>query len=369
MKLKVPKYITTDNGPDGKERFYFRRRGQKKIRIHGVPWTPSFMREYEAAMGGEGYKAPPAPERSGTFTWLCNQYFASSDFRTLDDETSKPKRRRALLKICREPITPGSVVLFGNVMLSNWNKKAIRAVRDRFADVPGTSRDLLSSLRVIFKYAVDADHVETNPTRDVTAIRSNNVDGHHSWTIEEVEKFEVAHAVGTPERLAMGIMLYVAQRLSDVIRLGRSHLKMVPTVLPSGETVDTPWLAFTQKKNGKRKPVYLEIPVRPELWELIEATPLGPKTFLINGHGEPHSERGFSRWFMKACIAAGVPGRSHGLRKAASARLAELGASEKLIQSITGHTTSQEITRYTKAARQKVLAAEATALSAKGKVA
>jgi len=48
-----------------------------------------------------------------------------------------------------------------------------------------------------------------------------------------------------------------------------------------------------------------------------------------------------------------------GLRKAAAARLAELGCTEQEIMSITGHKTSKEIARYTKSANQKVRAERA----------
>ncbi|WP_222435323.1 tyrosine-type recombinase/integrase [Puniceibacterium confluentis] len=49
----------------------------------------------------------------------------------------------------------------------------------------------------------------------------------------------------------------------------------------------------------------------------------------------------------------------HRLRKAAAARLAELGCSEHEIMAITGHRTSKEVTRYTRAARQKTRAERA----------
>lgn len=69
---------------------------------------------------------------------------------------------------------------------------------------------------------------------------------------------------------------------------------------------------------------------------------------------------GFRKCFRKRCNEAGLPHcASHGLRKAAAARLADLGASEFEIMAITGHQTSKEVMRYTKAARQKVLAARA----------
>lgn len=44
------------------------------------------------------------------------------------------------------------------------------------------------------------------------------------------------------------------------------------------------------------------------------------------------------------------------LRKAAAARLAELGCTEFEIMAITGHQTSKKVTRYTKAASQRTRA-------------
>jgi integrase len=156
------------------------------------------------------------------------------------------------------------------------------------------------------------------------------------------------------QRLAMGLLLYTGQRISDAMRLG-------PANLQDG------WLVFTQYKNRNRKPIHMQIPVRPELLELIEATPTGSETFLTNSLGKAYTAHRCGDWFAEACLAAGVPGRSHGLRKAAASRLAELGASEKEIMSITGHTTSQEIRRYTEAADKRILAEKATAKHVKKK--
>jgi integrase len=62
-----------------------------------------------------------------------------------------------------------------------------------------------------------------------------------------------------------------------------------------------------------------------------------------------------------AIKAAGLPDRCvpHGLRKAAARRLAEAGCSEKQIAAVTGHTTLKEVARYTRAANQERLAADA----------
>jgi integrase len=73
---------------------------------------------------------------------------------------------------------------------------------------------------------------------------------------------------------------------------------------------------------------------------------------------------------MQSCLAliilrkddAGLPHcRAHGLRKAAAARLAELGAAEDEIMAITGHRRSKEIIRYTRGTRQRILAENAFA--------
>jgi len=368
--MKTPKYVTTDTGPDGMERFYFRRPGQKKVRIHGVPWTPSFMAQYEAAKGGAVLVQGIEPQKTGTFSWLCDQYFASGEFKALDDELSKPKRHNNLLKICKEPIAPNSTKLFGDVALPAWNKKAVRVIRDRFSQTPGTANDLLKALRVIFKWGNDAEHCDS-VARDVAYLKLTNVDGWHTWTIEEVVTFEIRWPIGTRERLAMGLLLFTGQRISDAMRLGKKNVKLVPTPILGEDgkeiVVLKKWLKFRQRKNRNSKPVDMEIPLRPELEELIDAVPGAweGETFLKNTLGRPFTAHNCGDWFAAACIAADVPGRSHGLRKAAASRLAELGATEKEIMSITGHKTSQEIKRYTEAADRKKLAARATALSAK----
>lgn len=118
---------------------------------------------------------------------------------------------------------------------------------------------------------------------------------------------------------------------------------------------------FTQFKNAHRNPIKLEIRIRTELQQIIQATtPLGKDTYLITEFGRPFSAARFGNRFRKWCDEAGLPHCSaHGLRKAGSARLAEIGASDREIMAINGHQTAKEVDRYTKGARQKKLAASA----------
>ena len=62
--LKLPKYV---HGwiENGRPRFYFRRRGFKHVKLPGLPYSPEFMRAYEAALAGAP-RLLVAPTRAAT---------------------------------------------------------------------------------------------------------------------------------------------------------------------------------------------------------------------------------------------------------------------------------------------------------------
>jgi integrase len=66
--------------------------------------------------------------------------------------------------------------------------------------------------------------------------------------------------------------------------------------------------------------------------------------------GKPFSVAGFGNWFRDRCDEAGLPQcSSHGLRKLAATRLAQVGCSEREIMAVTGHKSVSEVSRYMKA--------------------
>src|SRR4051794_10790916 len=228
------------------------------------------------------------------------------------------------------------------------------AVRDARADRPEAANARLKALRQVFIFAMK-DHetfkLEANPARDVPYLASGNDEGFRAWEPEDVARFEAAHPVGTKARLALGLLLFTGQRRSDVVLLGRQHVR---------NNDHGPTLRFTQQKNQKRKPVTLEIPIVPELQAIIAASPCGNLTFLVTDFGKGFTASGFGNLFRRWCDEAGLHGlAAHGLRKAAAARLAERGRSERQIMAVTGHSTSKEVVRYTRSAEQKKLARSA----------
>lgn len=362
MKVKL-RYVYREVDRHGKERFYYRHGGRGSRIPLPHPDSPEFEAAYAAAVssGGAPARKPTQPRgrkrRSmdsaapsigrvapGTLRDLCMRYFQSPDFTRLDARTQRV--RRQIIEHClQEPIAPGAAETFADFPINRITSKAIRVLRDRKADFPEAGNNRVKAFRQLFKWGLEDETpgLVGNPARDVAYFPSTG-DGFHAWTIGEVEQFERHHAIGTKARLAFALLLYTGQRRSDVVRMGRQHVR-------------DGWMRLTQFKGRKRNPVTLEIPILPELAEIIEASPTGDLTYLVTDYGKPFTASGFGNKFREWCDEAGLPHCSaHGLRKATAARLAEAGCSVHEIASITGHRTLKEIERYTRSAQQKKLA-------------
>ncbi len=235
--------------------------------------------------------------------------------------------------------------------LSRLTAKAVRVLRDRKAGLPEAANVRIRAIRRLYTWAMEDEvpGVTSNPARDVKYLRGRQ-GGHHSWTVKEVEQYEKRHPVGTTARLALALLLYTGQRRSDVVLLGRQHVR-------------NGWLRFTQRKNRNRKPITLELPILPALQEIIDASRTGDLTFLVTEYAQPFTANGFGNKMRQWCDEAELPEcTAHGLRKAGATIAAENGATAHQLMSIFGWLTLKEAERYTRAAEQKRLAAGAMQL-------
>lgn len=333
MKIRL-KYISEDVDRHGSVRRYVRLPGRKKVRLRSDPGSEEFMREYHAALADK--VELPRQTRAmarGSFDYVCRAYYSSATFKALDRSTQN-WRRRTLDEICEAK---------GCHPIALMRPRHVRALRDEKSETPGAANMRVKALRALFRWAVEADEAAHDPARDVRLIRYVTK-GHHSWSLEEVGAFETKHPIGSKARLAMAIMLYTACRREDAVRLGPQHIR-------NGR------LHYVQAKNEHRSPVTLDIPVHPDLAEIIAATPVSHLTFLVTEYGKPFSADGLGNKFREWCNEANLPHCSaHGLRKAAAARLAERGATPHEIMAITGHRSLDEVENYTRAAQRALLA-------------
>ena len=333
VRIKL-RYVVEDIDRHGNVRRYFRRKGQPKIRLHGLPGSDEFMAAYRVALSDIGdIKRQYQPAAKGSFSYLCQRFYASTTFKALDAST-QAWRRRALDLICER---------HGDKPVAMMRAKHVRMLREEKADLPGAARNRLKALRALFRWAVEVDEAPHDPTIGVEAI-VYVTKPHHSWTIEEVETYERRHPLGTKPRLALAILLYTSWRREDAVRLGPQHVQ-------GGR------IRYRQAKNEHRNPIDMDIPLHPDLAEAIGASPSEHLTFLVTEYGKPFTPNGFGNAFKDWCRQANLPHCSaHGLRKALATRLAERGATPHEIMAITGHQSLEEVERYTRAARKSQLA-------------
>jgi integrase len=330
MGLKLPPYVHGFVDRHGKARYYFRRPGFKRATLPGLPYSDEFMSAYEAAARTSRADLGASRSRPGTVAAAIAGYFASTAFTKLAETTRRS--RRQILERFRVEHGDKSIATLGRVHVE-------RMIEARAAQ-PGTALNFLVALRALMRHSVLVGLCGEDPTAGIRGPKFRS-DGFYTWTEEDIAAFEATHPVGSRARLALALGLYTGQRRSDVVRMGRQHVR--------DDVVHV-----RQSKTGKT----LAIPVHPELRAALQATPADNMTFLTSRHGKPFDPDAFTHWFKDKCQEAGLPARAsfHGLRKAACRRLADLGLSALVIASISGHSSLREVSRYTAAADQLRLA-------------
>ncbi|MCP4541442.1 MAG: tyrosine-type recombinase/integrase, partial [Chloroflexi bacterium] len=329
------KYLERFKDRYGNERLYFRNRrgGGKRVALRGPVGSPEFWDDYNAAASTpENASTDPTT----TLRWLVNQYYNCAAFKQLGKRT-RYFRKRLLEAFCK---------VHGGKRYRQLEPRHLRMIRDQRTDTPGQMNNTLKALRQVFKYAVNYDLARYNPVIEVEHLKPKSKSGIHTWTLEEVERFESHNPIGTKARLVLDLLLYTAQRRGDIVKMGRQHER-------------DGWLHFTQEKTGKR----MSLPIVPTLRQTLDASPTGDMTYIVTQFNKPFTSDGFGKWFRKCCDEVGLKHCSaHGLRKASAVKLAHAGATAHEIASITGHDTLKEVERYTKEVEQQHLAESAAKL-------
>jgi len=300
----------------------------QRIRIKGVYGSPEFEAAYQAAIKGELTGAPPTAA-SGTLAWLWMLYRQVDAWKNLSLATRKQRER-----IMRQVLATG-----GDQPLSKITPSAVQKGIDRRKSF--AARHFVDTMRGMFKWAVTAQHVRSDPTVG-KAIAKPKTAGFPVWTEDELEQFERRWPLGTRERVMFGVFCYTGLRRGDAARLGKQHIR-------NGV------IAIDTEKTGTR----VTIPVLPELAEIIAAGPTGELSIIASKKGQPLRKEVVGTLFKEACKAAGIHGKSaHGIRKAAATRAANNGATVAMLEAIFGWEGGHMASLYTKAADRRRLAAE-----------
>ena len=351
-KWSVPEYVYPDRDRHGNVRLYFIHSSLKrKFRLRAVYGTAEFEEEYRAALT-QAVSAKKEVKAEKDLDWLCNRYFNSAEFKAFEQNTRRRKRSE-LEAICQiNSISGKKIQRLGSLPFDRMPKETVVKLRDMKADegLPGAANYRVKQVRALFSWAMSADIAKLNPATGVKKIKYAS-SGFYTWTEDDLAKFEAKYPIGTRERLAMAIMLYFGVRRSDACKLGPQH-----------ESQDRKSITFVMFKNRKRKPTTLTLPILPPLRQIIGASEIGEKAYVLNAHGKPFaSEAVFGNWMREVCDRAGLEEcTSHGLRKVASVRCAEAGATTHQMMALFGWHDINMALEYTRAAEQKKMAEQAS---------
>ena len=319
----------------GHLRHYFRRPGGPRIPLPGLPGSDEFISAYRAALEGTSHR-PGRQSRAavGTFNRLALDYFASPDFLRLG-----PRTRYAYRRVIERYLGE-----HGHRQVAEMRREDVKKIMALKARTPGSANDLLKKIRTLIKFAIEAGWRSDDPTLRIKTFPEHEF---HTWTEDEIARYEAFWPIGSRERTAFALHLYTGQRRADVARMAWTDV--------AGDAIHV-----VQQKTGVR----LTIPLHPNLSAALRAWQQRKHVVILTtAFNRPFSYAGYGNMMAEAIARAGLSERCvlHGLRKAAARRLAEAGCTEKEISAVTGHTTLKEVARYTRAADQKRLAAEAVA--------
>ena len=258
-------------------------------------------------------KTAPAPT-THTLAWAIDRYRNSSAWARLSVAT-----RRQTENIFKHVIRTA-----GTIAPRDITAETIKKGREKRKEKPHAANNFLKSMRRLFKWAADPDGgnlIAANPTVGVKLLKGSNSDGFHTWTEEEIKRFEDYWPIGRRERLALDLLQFTSFDRGDVVRLGRQHVK-------NGQ------IEFRMAKARGVGMVYP--PMLPILAATISASKAGDLTYLVTENGTPFVKESFGNWFREAARAAGCPGSAHGLRKFAATRCAENGATVPQLMAMFG---------------------------------
>lgn len=337
-KRKLDPFVSLFVDRHGKERCRFRRRGFSCMLPH--PSAKEYRAAYKAAL--EGVKL----EREwrtipGTVDDLVARFYASSQFQRASEDW------QGLVRSTLEPFraeTRNDHVRgfrFDHIEALLKAKAKKRQQGKRIVGGSAAAARLHQQLIRLFDYAVKLGLRTDNPASQAELPVKASRGGFHSWSEDEIARYQERHPLGTKARLALEIMLWTGLRRGDTVKLGPRHIRGGRIILTAGKT-------------GKA----VDMLAAPDLLAAIKAMPaVGLTSLLVTEYGKPFTVAGFGGWFRDRCDEAGLPHcTAHGLRKALARRAADLGATQLQLKALGQWSSDRDVATYTADAAQKVLA-------------
>jgi len=207
-------------------------------------------------------------------------------------------------------------------------QKDVRRVRREMQDTPNMANQVVSFLKLVFRYAVDEELIDSNPAIGIEQFK----EAKRERLISMVE-YRRIYAVADPQlQVVMDLLYLTAQRVEDVLTL------RLDAVAPEG-------VYFRQKKTDAR----LRIAMNPDLQDALDRAkalhgPVRGLTVLLGRGGKVPGIKTIRERWNAACALAGVQDAQ--LRDLRAMSGTATKAQGKSAQAVLGHTTEKHTDRY-----------------------
>jgi integrase len=336
MPRPRPPHLHRETTRHGKPVWYVRVGKGQRIRIRTRYGTPEFEAAYSAAVYGERASKPGTRAAPHSLQWLWDAYRQTENWLRLAP-TTRYQRETIMAHVLKES---------GNVPFAAITKAHILAGLDRRATTPAAARNWLKTVKGLFQWAAEREHVIVDPTAAVKYPKPRKGQGFTPWTRDDITAYQERWPLGTRQRVWLDVILYTGLRRGDVRRVGRQHAR-------------NSVISMRTEKGGET--ITVTLPVLPVLQRTLDAGPIGDLAWCCGERGGPFTKESFGNAFAEAARLAGVRKSAHGVRKIAATIAAENGATAHQLMAIFGWLNIKQAEHYTREAERARLAAQAMA--------
>jgi site-specific recombinase XerD len=215
----------------------------------------------------------------------------------------------------------------------------------------------LSSLRRLFRWAIETGRLRDNPIRDTRNVKEE--DPGPRW-LEHVEQLRLVRAAEKDVAAAAngggkpGPALRLAYRNQAVLLLFlRAGLRVSEVCALTPDKLDLqrtrPWVIIRGGKGDKKRTVPLSTKAVSALKTWLKVRPSNAKTVFSDNNGKPLLPRGTQRMIRALGVRAGIDKLSpHDLRHTFAHNFMQAGGSLDVLAKLLGHSNINTTARYTK---------------------
>jgi integrase len=305
----------------GNTYLYYRRAGLK-LKLPGPEGSAAFLKAYKTIHNE--FERSDAAVGAGTLGKAVEFYLSDpkSPFRQVNPR-SRADYRRTLDDIRTE---------FGTIPVQLISLLWVEELRAKYLELPGRWNTIRTRMKSVWdtyrKYHPKV--ITEDPWRDAKALPMPRSTQNRRWPDDVLVK---VLSEATPEfRLLLIVLLLTSQRISDAVSLRITSYDKTETTL-----------RFVQKKTSEE--MVLHVP--PVLAALLEKWPEGRDVLLTTPRGVPWTVQNAEETLLTMRARLKLPRYTlHGLRATGPQALKMMGAENRAIRALTGHTSDKNLEVY-----------------------